>query len=137
MGSMPESEGEDSADRVYMKLKACCDLAAQTLPPVRAELFARKTNADNTGHPQSSHRYAQAVNKCDFMLATNSKLLSRLKVMRVGDPARYQHEIRMLTEGFAKVCSTLFNPQHQRIANVFNRTGRILPVKSWFSPPTA
>ncbi|SMR60987.1 unnamed protein product [Zymoseptoria tritici ST99CH_1A5] len=102
MGSMPESEGEDGADRVYMKLKACCDLAAQTLPPVRAELFTRKTNADNTGHPQSSHRYAQAVNKCDFMLATNSKLLSRLKVMRVGDPARYQHEIRMLTEGFAK-----------------------------------
>jgi hypothetical protein len=106
MGSMPEGDGEDNADKVYMKLKTCCDLVSQTLPPVRAELFARKTNADNTGHPQSAHRYAQAVNKGDFMLATNSKTMSRLKLMRVGDPARYQYEIRQLTEGFAKVSRT-------------------------------
>jgi hypothetical protein len=124
MGSMPESESEDNADRMYMKLKACCDLAAQTLPTVRSELFIRKTTADNSSDPQSSHRYAQAVNKCDLTLATNSKLMSRLKIMRVGDPARYQHEIRLLTESFAKV-SDSHSACSQNIADILIGLGQL------------
>lgn len=100
---MSENDGEDSADRLYRKLKSCCDLALQILPPARGELASRKANADKTGLSRPAHQYAQAVNKCDFVIATNNKLLSRLKAMRVGDPARYLPEFRQLTESFSKV----------------------------------
>lgn len=101
---MSETEGEDSADRLYRKLKSCCDLAMQILPPVRAELASRKVSADKSGLSRSAHQYAQAINKCDFVIATNNKLLSRLRAMRAGDPARYLPEFRQLTENFSKVC---------------------------------
>lgn len=113
-----EIDGEDSADRLYRKLKACCDLALQILPPVRAELAARKGSADKNNHSRSAHQYAQAVNKCDFVIATNNKLLSRLKAMRAGDPARYLPEFRQLTESFSKVSQTCLNS--------FRKTGNLL-----------
>lgn len=97
-----ETESEDFADQIFNKLKACCDLAHQILPPVRDDLVSRKAREDRSGPSQVSRMYANAANKCEFAISTNNKLLGRLKVMRVGDPARYQHEFRSMAESFTK-----------------------------------
>ncbi|KXT04192.1 hypothetical protein AC578_105 [Pseudocercospora eumusae] len=99
---LTETDGEDNSDRMYFKLKACCDLAYSTLPPVRDDLLNRKTKEDRSGHLSISRMYANAVNKCDFAIATNNKLLGRLKVMKLGDPARYAGEFKTMAETFTK-----------------------------------
>lgn len=124
-----ETDSEDSADRLYRKLKSCCDVASQILPPVRAELASRKVGADKTAHPRSAHQYAQAVNKCDAVIATNNKLLSRLKAMRVGDPARYLPEFRQLTENFSKV-SWVLSIRQILLLLTWSRIGQILEERS-------
>ncbi|EME83953.1 uncharacterized protein MYCFIDRAFT_195140 [Pseudocercospora fijiensis CIRAD86] len=99
---LTETDGEDNSDRLYFKLKACCDLAYSTLPLVRDDLLNRKTKEDRSGHLSISRMYANAVNKCDFAIATNNKLLARLKVMKLGDPARYAGEFKNMAETFTK-----------------------------------
>jgi hypothetical protein len=96
-------EADDTADRIYLKLKGCCDLASSILPPVRQELKARKAREERSGHTRLGSMYGQAIQRCDLAIATNNKLLTRLKVMRVGDPARYQHEFKQMAESFTKV----------------------------------
>lgn len=106
MRSVTESDAEDTADRLYLRLKACCDVASTTLPPVRADLHSRKSVEDRAGNLRMASLYGNAIHKCDFAIATNNKLLSRLKVMHVGDPARYQLEFKQMAEQFTKVSHT-------------------------------
>lgn len=103
MRSVTTDDHDDGSDRVYFKLKSCCDLASQSLPPVRGDLAARKGHADASGQSHASRYYAEAVHKCDFLIATNNKLQSRLRNMRVGDASRYQREFSQMTESFGRV----------------------------------
>ncbi|USW58596.1 Putative RAM signaling pathway, SOG2, leucine-rich repeat domain superfamily [Septoria linicola] len=96
------SDAEETADRVYIKLKNCCDLARATLPPVRDDLASRKSVEDRAGNLRQASLFGAAINKCDLAVTTNNRLLARLRIMRVGDPARYQHEFRQMAEQFAK-----------------------------------
>lgn len=101
---MTESDHEDGGgERVYLKLKHCCDLATQVLPPVRADLVSRKQFADRTDSKVASEHYKTAISKCDAVAATNTKLTARLRAMKVGDPARYQKELTQMTENFMRV----------------------------------
>ncbi|CAK1362557.1 uncharacterized protein RHO25_007185 [Cercospora beticola] len=100
--SVTENDAEDSADRIYTKLKTCCDLAAATLPPVRADLQGRRSAADRSGNSRLAGLYASANHKCESAIATNMKLLARLKTMRGGDPGRYQAEFKQMAEQFSK-----------------------------------
>ncbi|CAK4026800.1 Leucine-rich repeat-containing sog2 [Lecanosticta acicola] len=97
-----EGEHDEGPDRVYFKLKSCCDLASQSLPPVRADLASRKAHADASGQSHASRYYAEAVHKCDFVVATNNKLQVKLKTMKVGDAVRYQKEFSQMTESFGR-----------------------------------
>lgn len=106
MRSVTTDDHDDGSDRVYFKLKSCCDLASQSLPPVRGDLAARKGHADASGQSHASRYYAEAVHKCDFLIATNNKLQSRLRSMRVGDASRYQREFSQMTESFGRVSRT-------------------------------
>lgn len=103
--AMAQGDQEDSAEKMYLKLKSCCDLATQLLPPVRDELLSRKQHADRD-EPGISHYYAKAINKCDWIISTNNKLLSRLRAMKVGEPARYQRELAQMVDNFGRVSPT-------------------------------
>ncbi|EME44713.1 hypothetical protein DOTSEDRAFT_72243 [Dothistroma septosporum NZE10] len=100
--TMTDTESEDTPDKVYLKLKACCDLAHKILPPVRGDLLQRKILSDNAGQMHSSRQYLQVVRRCESVIAVNDKLLSRLRTMRVGDAARYQKEFSQMTESFGQ-----------------------------------
>lgn len=78
-------------------------MAALTLQPVRTELQQRKSAGDRSGNIRLAGLYGSAMHKCDVAIATNVKLLARLKTMRSGDPARYQTEFKQMAEQSLKV----------------------------------
>lgn len=59
-------------------------------------------NEDRSGRMSISRMYSNAVNKCDVAIATNNKLLGRLKAMKLGDPAKYAGEFKGMAETFTK-----------------------------------
>lgn len=98
--TMTEGDSED----MHVKLQACFDTALQLLPPVRAELVQRKQHADRNGDElYHSRSYAQAINRCEIVITTNNRLLSRLRAMKGAEPARVHRELLQMAESFGRV----------------------------------
>ncbi|KAK4610501.1 Leucine-rich repeat-containing protein sog2 [Fulvia fulva] len=117
--NMTDVETEETPERVYSKLKACCNLASQVLPTVRNDLLQRKILADNSGQMHNSRQYLGALKRCEAIGLLNEKLLSRLSNMRIVDAARHQKEFSHMIEGFgnewANFGSEVANLASQRI----------------------
>ena len=86
-------ENDDQFDRIFIKLKGACDLAAQALPHCRVEFNTRRDSASNTGQRTLAHHWTMALKKCDIVINHNKTLKKRLEIVKVNDPGiRYQRD---------------------------------------------
>ncbi|KAF2158603.1 hypothetical protein M409DRAFT_61496 [Zasmidium cellare ATCC 36951] len=116
-----ESDHEDGGEKLYLKMKQCCDLASQLLPPVHLDLVSRKQFADRTDAASPSQYYKSAIEKCDSVITNNNNLLSRLRAMKVGDSARHQRELAQMIESFGRDWTNF-------VSEIVELTNKDLPV---------
>ncbi|EMC97600.1 hypothetical protein BAUCODRAFT_122033 [Baudoinia panamericana UAMH 10762] len=96
-------ENDEQFDHIYLKLQSACDLARKSLPHCRTEFVTRKESADTAGQPRAAHHWALAISKCDAVIAANTLLHNRLKVVKVKDPGvRNQKDFWQLCDAFVQ-----------------------------------
>ncbi|KAK3113985.1 RAM signaling network component [Teratosphaeriaceae sp. CCFEE 6253] len=120
--ALDTSDNDELFDQIYLKLQNACDLARKSLPQCRAEFSARKHNADNTGQTRAAYHWAQAINKCDTVVAANSLLHNRLKVVKLKDPGvRNQRDFWQLCDTFVQ-CWTDLATEIKEVSNRIDTT---------------
>lgn len=96
--------GDEHFDRIFVKLRSACDLAAQSLPQCRAEFADRRDNAEGASHSRAVHHWSLALIKCEAVMAANKRLLGRMSVVKLKDPGiRHQRDFWQLCDVFVKV----------------------------------
>ena len=105
MRSVTDSgDSDEQFDRIFLKLKAACDLAAQALPHCRLEFNTRRENAQSSGQRTLAHHWSMALKKCEIVMNHNKTLKKRLEVVKVNDPGiRYQRDFWQLCDAFVHV----------------------------------
>lgn len=124
-------EGDEHFDRIYFKLKNACELAAQSLPHCRSEFAGRRDNAETVGQMRIAHHWALALNKCEIVINANHNLISRLRGIRVKDPAvRNQRDFWQLCDTFVQSWTELAT----EIKDIFQQRIDITTVKTVMRP---
>ncbi|KAK3632373.1 RAM signaling network component [Elasticomyces elasticus] len=96
-------DSDEQFDQIFLKLQSACDLARKSLPHCRTEFAGRRHNADNTGQPRAAQSWALATSKCDTVIAANTRLYNRLKVVKLKDPGvRNQKDFWQLCDAFVQ-----------------------------------
>ena len=104
VSAMDIGENDEQFDRIFLKLKATCDVAAQALPLCRAEFNTRRESTHNSGQRNLAHHWAMALKKCEIVITHNKSLKKRLEVVKVNDPGiRYQRDFWQLCDAFVHV----------------------------------
>lgn len=105
--STDESDNEEQFDRIFLKTRNACDLAARSLPHCRKECIERKENAEASNQGRAAHHWALALQKCDAMISANQMLFNRLKMVRLKDPGvRNQRDFWLLCDTFVHVSTS-------------------------------
>lgn len=97
-------DNDEQFDRIFLKLKQACDLAAQALPHLRSEFSARRDLAQNAGQRNLFQHWTMALKKCEIVITNNKALKKRLELVKVNDPGvRYQRDFWQLCDAFVHV----------------------------------
>lgn len=143
-GTMYDTDTDEQFDRIFLKLRSACDLAAQSLPHCRAEFAARKVGAENAGQARGAHAWALAGEKCETVVQANATLIGRLKVVKLKDPGvRNQRDFWQLCDGFVQVSLVYLLTEVDRLTHrspgrTSRRKSKTSPSSNaWTSPPPA
>jgi hypothetical protein len=101
---MDVGENDEQFDRIFLKLKQACDLAAQALPHCRAEFNSRREHAQTAGQRNHAQQWMTALKKCELVITHNKALKKRLENVKVNDQGvRYQRDFWQLCDAFVHV----------------------------------
>ena len=98
-----ESETDDVPDKTYTKLRACCDIAYHTLPLILTDLGTRGRDAESARYVQGAHHFFVAMNKCDTLVVTSKRLLTRLRPLQSANPSRLYPQLKEMTDLITRV----------------------------------
>ncbi|KAF2765717.1 hypothetical protein EJ03DRAFT_377553 [Teratosphaeria nubilosa] len=106
--NIDDQDNDEQFGNIFLNLRRACDFAASSLPHCRTEFSARKENAENAGWGRAATHWAMALKKCDAVIAANQVLMSRLKVLKLKDPAvRNQRDFWQLCDAFVQAWADL------------------------------
>lgn len=111
MRSMQPDDGDEieQFERIFIKLRAACDIAYHALPHCHTEITVHKDNAETAGKARAAHCWSLALTRCNAVIRANQALTARLKQVKLKDPGvRHQREFWQLCDAFVQVCSCLF-----------------------------
>ena len=101
---MDVGEDDEQFDRILLKLKQACDLAAQALPHCRAEFNSRREHAQTAGQRSHAQQWMTALKKCELVITHNKALKKRLENVKVNDQGvKYQRDFWQLCDAFVHV----------------------------------
>ena len=101
---MDVGENDEQFDRIFLKLRQACDLAAQALPHCRAEFNSRREHAQTVGQRHHAQQWMTALKKCELVITHNKALKRRLENVKVNDQGvRYQRDFWQLCDAFVHV----------------------------------
>lgn len=105
-----DSEDDRQFEKIYVNLRQVCDLADQTLSNCRMDFFVRKEEAARSLQGSSARAWTLALNKCDSLLHSLDLLKTRLRTVRVNDPAnRTSKDFWHVCDGFVRVSGQTLN----------------------------
>lgn len=101
---MDVGEDDEQFDRIFLKLKQACDLAAQALPHCRTEFNSRREQAQTIGQRSHAQQWMTALKKCELAITHNKALKKRLENVKINDQGvRYQRDFWQLCDAFVHV----------------------------------
>ncbi|KAK3675088.1 RAM signaling network component [Recurvomyces mirabilis] len=81
------SDSHEQFGQLCLKLESVCDLVSKSLPSCRTESAAQKQNAAKAGLSRVAQAWDDVLEKCDIVIAANTRLYDRLSVIKSMIPA--------------------------------------------------
>lgn len=97
-------DNNEQFERIFLKLRAACDVAGKVLPECHAEITVNMDKAVREGQAKIVRPWSMALKSCNKIVSANHSLSGRLKSVKLNDPGmRSQKDFWQLCDTFVQV----------------------------------